>query len=82
MVEMGIGARKINYKLRDANFSRQRYWGEPFPIKYDADGVSHPLTSDQLPLELPMVSDFKPTTDGNSPLSKASEWVNRDGYKM
>ena len=82
MVEMGIGARKINYKLRDANFSRQRYWGEPFPIKYDAEGVSHPLTADQLPLELPMVSDFKPTTDGNSPLSKATEWVNRDGYKM
>ena len=82
MIEMGVGARKINYKLRDANFSRQRYWGEPFPIKYDTDGVSHPLTSDQLPLELPMVSDFKPTTDGNSPLSKASEWVNRDGYKM
>jgi len=82
MVKMGIGARKINYKLRDANFSRQRYWGEPFPIKYDAEGVSHPLTTDQLPLELPMVSDFKPTTNGNSPLSKATEWVNRDGYKM
>lgn len=82
MVEMGIGARKINYKLRDANFSRQRYWGEPFPIKYDADGVSYPLTEDELPHELPMVTDFKPTTDGNSPLSRATEWVNRDGYTM
>lgn len=82
MVEMGIGARKINYKLRDANFSRQRYWGEPFPIKYDADGVSYPLTEDELPHELPMVTDFKPTTDGNSPLSRATEWVNRDGYQM
>lgn len=82
MVEMGIGARKINYKLRDANFSRQRYWGEPFPIKYDADGVSYPLTEEELPLELPMVTDFKPTTDGNSPLSRATEWVNRDGYTM
>ena len=82
MVEMGIGARKVNYKLRDANFSRQRYWGEPFPIKYDTDRVSYALDESDLPLELPMVTDFKPTTDGNSPLSRVTEWVNRDGYTM
>ncbi len=82
MVEMGIGQRKINYKLRDANFSRQRYWGEPFPIKYDNEGVSYALDQSELPLELPMVTDFKPTTDGNSPLNRATEWVNRDGYTM
>ncbi|MCL4109530.1 UNVERIFIED_CONTAM: hypothetical protein GTU68_038925 [Idotea baltica] len=74
----GIGSKKINYKLRDANFSRQRYWGEPFPIKFDDDGVSHPLSLDELPLELPELEDFKPTASGKSPLARLSDWMITD----
>ena len=80
--EKGIGTKKVNYKLRDANFSRQRYWGEPFPIKYDKDGVSYPLDESELPLELPALDDFKPTTDGKSPLAKVTEWVNRGEFTL
>jgi leucyl-tRNA synthetase len=74
--EMGIGKRQINYKLRDAIYSRQRYWGEPFPIVYDADGVAHPLPESELPLELPDLEDFKPGAGGKSPLARKTEWVN------
>ncbi|CAA6828207.1 MAG: Leucyl-tRNA synthetase (EC [uncultured Aureispira sp.] len=72
-----IGEGKINYRLRDANFSRQRYWGEPFPIKYDADGVSHAETN--LPLELPTLDNFKPTKEGKAPLARAEDWVKEGG---
>jgi leucyl-tRNA synthetase len=72
---MGIGKKQVNYKLRDANFSRQRYWGEPFPVVYDEMGVAHTLSDEQLPLNLPELDDFKPTTNGEAPLSKASQWV-------
>lgn len=82
IAEKGIGARKVNFKLRDANYSRQRYWGEPFPIKYDKDGVSHPFSADELPLTLPELDDFKPTADGKSPIAKASDWVQRDGFEL
>ncbi|GLR20069.1 leucine--tRNA ligase [Portibacter lacus] len=76
----GIGAKKINYKLRDANFSRQRYWGEPFPIKFDKENVAHPLSHSELPLELPELEDFKPTSSGKSPLARLSDWtVTEDG---
>lgn len=68
-----IGEGKINYRLRDANFSRQRYWGEPFPVKYDADGVAH--TETNLPLELPTLDNFKPTKEGKAPLARAEDWV-------
>ncbi len=79
--KMGIGSREVNYKLRDANFSRQRYWGEPFPIKYDQNGIPHPLQEAELPLELPYIEDFKPMADGSSPLTKATDWVNLpDGW--
>ncbi|NNL90874.1 MAG: leucine--tRNA ligase, partial [Saprospiraceae bacterium] len=71
--EMGIGEVKINYKIRDANFSRQRYWGEPFPIVYNSDGI--PQLDPNLPVELPKTDDFKPTKDGQSPLSRISSWV-------
>ncbi len=74
--EMKIGERRINYKLRDANYSRQRYWGEPFPIVYGEDGVSRALPLEELPLELPPMDDFKPTKDGRAPLSKLKDWVN------
>ncbi len=80
--EMGIGRRKINYKMRDANFSRQRYWGEPFPITYDAEDIAHPIPLEELPLELPPSDDFKPTREGDSPLARLTSWVNLpNGHK-
>ncbi|MEM9920683.1 MAG: class I tRNA ligase family protein [Bacteroidota bacterium] len=76
-----IGKKQINYKLRDAIYSRQRYWGEPFPVIYDAAGVSYPLKEEDLPLELPELDDFKPASGGKSPLARKTEWVNRpDGF--
>lgn len=80
--EMGIGTGKINYKLRDANFSRQRYWGEPYPILFDEDGVAHAVPEEELPVQLPDLDDFKPTASGESPLARAIEWVNeKPGFK-
>ncbi|HKK78262.1 MAG TPA: leucine--tRNA ligase, partial [Phaeodactylibacter sp.] len=76
--EMGIGKRQVNYRLRDAIYSRQRYWGEPFPIVYDPDGVSHPMKLEELPLELPELEDFKPASGGQSPLARATDWVELD----
>jgi leucyl-tRNA synthetase len=73
---MGIGHRKINFKLRDAIYSRQRYWGEPFPIIYDENGVAHALPDSELPLELPELEDFKPASGAKSPLARAEDWVN------
>ncbi|GAB1429952.1 leucine--tRNA ligase [Ignavibacteria bacterium] len=72
----GIGARKIQYRLRDWLFSRQRYWGEPIPIMYYEDGSRRALDSDELPLLLPDVSDFKPAGTGESPLANVEKWVN------
>ncbi len=74
--EMGIGKMHINYKLRDANFGRQRYWGEPFPVIYDADGLVHGLPLEELPLMLPDTDDFKPTKGGRSPLARLEDWTN------
>ncbi|MEO0337988.1 MAG: leucine--tRNA ligase [Bacteroidota bacterium] len=71
-----IGKRQINYKLRDAIYSRQRYWGEPFPITYDKEGVSHPMSLEDLPLELPESDDFKPASGAQSPLARVTDWVN------
>ena len=73
---LGIGRRQINYKLRDANFSRQRYWGEPFPVIYDENEVAYLLPFEELPLELPEVDEFKPSSDGKSPLARNSNWMN------
>jgi leucyl-tRNA synthetase len=73
--KLGIGSKKINYKLRDANYSRQRYWGEPFPIAYDKEGVAHALREDQLPLTLPELENFQPASGGKSPLARAEDWV-------
>jgi len=93
--ELGIGQRKVNYKLRDASYSRQRYWGEPFPIRYNVQGeVDSPfldenstddadipvaLSEAELPLVLPEVETFKPTGDGRSPLANNADWV-KNGY--
>jgi len=73
--EQELGERQINYKLRDANFSRQRYWGEPFPIVYK-DGMPYPVAEADLPVELPEMETFKPTGTGESPLASAYDWVN------
>ena len=75
--ELGVGEGKINYRLRDANFSRQRYWGEPFPIKYDEQDIAHPELN--LPLELPELTNFRPTEDGKAPLARAEAWMHEDG---
>ena len=77
---LGIGRRKINYRLRDAIFSRQRYWGEPFPIYYK-DGIATPVPEEELPLQLPEVDKFLPTADGEPPLARAENWT-YNGYPL
>ena len=76
----GLGHRKINFRLRDAIFSRQRYWGEPFPI-YFKEGIPTPLTVKDLPLELPEIDEFKPTETGEPPLGRAKNWT-IDGWPL
>ena len=72
--EKGLGHRKTNYRLRDAIFSRQRYWGEPFPIYYK-DGIPTPLPLSKLPLTLPEIASYKPSADGEPPLARAKDWT-------
>ncbi len=72
--EKGLGRKKVNYKMRDAAFSRQRYWGEPFPVRW-IDGIAIPLDEKQLPLELPHVETYRPGPDGEGPLANIPEWV-------
>ncbi len=79
--EKGIGKVKVNYRLRDAIFSRQRYWGEPFPVYYK-DGIPHMLDIDQLPLMLPEVDKYLPTETGEPPLGRAKNWNTPDGYRL
>jgi leucyl-tRNA synthetase len=82
--ELGIGKRKVNYRMRDAGFSRQRYWGEPFPIIWSearldgtvGQGIAIPLNEKKLPLELPHVEKYGPGKDGQGPLSNLTDWVN------
>ncbi|MEV4329353.1 leucine--tRNA ligase [Streptomyces sp. NPDC049597] len=84
LVAKGIGEGTVNFRLRDWLFSRQRYWGEPFPIVYDEDGVAHALPESMLPLELPEVDDYSPRTfdpddadtEPETPLSRNGDWVN------
>ena len=75
----GIGGRRINYRLRDAIFSRQRYWGEPFPVYYK-DGIAKTLPLDQLPLRLPAIENFGPTEQGEPPLARVKGWCTPEGY--
>jgi len=77
--QKGIGTRKVNYRLRDAVFSRQRYWGEPFPIYFKND-IPYALNLEQLPLELPNIETFKPSDSGEPPLARASNWHTTEGY--
>ena len=76
----GLGHRKVNYRLRDAIFSRQRYWGEPFPIYYK-DGIPTPVPFEDLPLTLPEIDEFKPTEAGEPPLARAKNWT-YNGYPL
>ncbi|HCY72801.1 MAG TPA: leucine--tRNA ligase [Rikenellaceae bacterium] len=78
--EKGIGHRKTNYRLRDAIFSRQRYWGEPFPIYYK-DGMPFPVEEKDLPIRLPQIDSFKPSSDGQPPLARAKDWSYK-GYPL
>lgn len=77
----GLGRVKVNYRLRDAIFSRQRYWGEPFPVYYK-DGVPTMLSLDKLPLQLPEIDKYLPTESGEPPLGRAENWQTEDGYPL
>jgi len=79
--EKGIGKRMLNYRLRDAIFSRQRYWGEPFPV-YFKDEIPYPLPEAQLPLELPQIDSFLPATEGQPPLGRITNWKTKEGYPL
>ncbi len=79
--ERGIGKGKINYRLRDAIFSRQRYWGEPFPVYYK-DDMPYMLDYSKLPLELPEIDKYLPTESGEPPLGRAKNWKTEDGYRL
>lgn len=79
--EKGIGRVKVNYRLRDAIFSRQRYWGEPFPVYYK-DGIPHTLPVESLPLMLPEISEYLPTETGEPPLGRAKDWATPEGYPL
>jgi leucyl-tRNA synthetase len=76
-----LGEGKTNFRIRDAIFSRQRYWGEPFPIYYK-DGIAYPLPEEELPLELPEIDKYKPTETGEPPLGRATNWKTKDGYPI
>lgn len=73
--QRGVGKARITYKLRDWLFSRQRYWGEPFPLLHLEDGRTVAVDDDALPITLPFMEDFKPSTDGSAPLARAKDWV-------
>jgi leucyl-tRNA synthetase len=73
--QRGVGKARITYKLRDWLFSRQRYWGEPFPLLHLEDGRTIAVEDDALPITLPFMEDFKPSTDGSAPLARAKDWV-------
>ncbi len=74
--DMGIGTRKVNFKMRDAAFSRQRYWGEPFPIVWE-NGIAYPLDEKELPLKLPHVESYKPGPEGEGPLANIPSWTEK-----
>ena len=79
--EKKIGHGTVNFRLRDAIFSRQRYWGEPFPIYYK-NGMPYPLDEDELPLKLPKVDKYLPTEKGEPPLARAENWKTKEGYPL
>lgn len=80
IVDLNLGYATINYRLRDAIFSRQRYWGEPFPVYYK-NGLPYMLSENELPLELPEIDKFLPTEEGEPPLARAKNWKTKEGYE-
>ena len=82
LTQIRIGRYKVHYRLQDPIFSRQRYWGEPFPIFYKENGLPYALSQDQLPLVLPEVSSYKPSKSGEPPLGNALHWSTPDGYPL
>ncbi len=81
IAEQGIGKVKVNYRLRDAIFSRQRYWGEPFPVYYK-EGIPYMLDESKLPLQLPEIDKYLPTEKGEPPLGRAKNWQTEEGYPL
>jgi leucyl-tRNA synthetase len=81
VVKRNLGEKRVNYRLRDAIFSRQRYWGEPFPVYY-VDEIPHMLPIEKLPLPLPDVDKYLPTEDGAPPLGRAKDWVTEEGHPI
>ena len=81
ITEHKLGQVKVNYRLRDAIFSRQRYWGEPIPVYYK-DGIPYTLNEDELPLLLPEIDKFLPTESGEPPLGRAKNWCTKEGYPL
>ena len=79
--DKGLGTKTINFKLRDAAFSRQRYWGEPFPIYYK-EGISYLMKEESLPVELPEIDSYKPTESGEAPLARAKNWQTNEGHPI
>ncbi len=82
--EQGLGCKSVNYKLRDWLFSRQRYWGEPFPIAHSDEGEIVAISEDELPVTLPETENFKPSSEGESPLANCTDWLyfEKDGKKF
>lgn len=78
--ELGVGSPKVNYKMRDAVFSRQRYWGEPVPAYFDENGIPQLVPDEKLPLELPSINEYKPTETGEPPLGRATDWKYEGKY--
>ena len=76
----GQGTGRVNFRLRDAIFGRQRYWGEPLPIYYAQDGTARGISEQELPLTLPEIDEYKPTQDGNPPLGRATDWKHRGQF--
>ena len=74
--KMGVARKKVNYRIREWIFARQRYWGEPVPVVHFEDGSTKAIEDSQLPLELPYIEDYRPAKDGSSPLAKVEDWVN------
>lgn len=81
VIKSGLGSKQINFKLRDAAFSRQRYWGEPFPIYYK-DEMPYALGEDKLPVKLPEIDSYQPSEDGTAPLGRAKNWTNENGDSL
>ena len=76
VINMGCGVRKVNYKMGDWSFNRQRYWGEPIPVVFCPNCGTVALSEEDLPLTLPVIDDYKPNQNGDSPLSKVQDWIN------